>query len=328
MRRTTRREFMKQAAAGACAAILLPMDGARAAESGIPTRTLGKTGVKVSLLGLGGHHIGSIRDDQEAIRFTRQAIDMGVTFMDNAWGYHQGRSEEIMGRALRDGYRKKVFLMTKHHGRDKKTALKHLDDSLRRLQTDVIDLWQFHEVVYPRDPEMIFTQGGIEAAEEARQAGKVRFIGFTGHKDPTIHLDMLIRGYAWDAVQMPINVMDAHFRSFLNNIVPILRERSIGVIAMKSLASRNILRADVIRPDEAINYVFSQPIDTLISGMNTMDILETNVALARSFKPMSAQEQKVVLAKTKVAASEGKYEPFKTTRAFDSRVGRELHGIL
>ncbi len=326
MRPTTRREFIRQAVSGVCAATFLPLGRTIAAE-GIPKRTLGRTGAEVSILGLGGNDAAGIRDDTEAIRFIRRAIDMGITFMDNAWEYRRGRAEEILGRALRDGYRNKVFVMTKHHGRDKQTALKHLDDSLRRLQTDVIDLWQFHEVVYPRDPEMIFTLGGIEAAKEAKQAGKVRFIGFTGHKNPAYLKDMLDRDYEWDAVQMPLNVMDAHFKSFQKNILPILLERNIGVIAMKSLACGFIQRANVVQPAEAINYVLNLPIDTLVSGMRDMDILETNVALARNFKPMSDEEQKVLLAKTKEAASEGEYEPFKTTRDFDGRIGKELHGI-
>jgi predicted aldo/keto reductase-like oxidoreductase len=220
-----------------------------------------------------------------------------------------------------------VFLMTKHHGRDKKTAQQHLEDSLRRLQTDVIDLWQFHEVVYPKDPELIFTQGAIEAAEEAKQAGKIRFIGFTGHKHPDIHKDMLNRYDKWDAVQMPINVMDAHFRSFLNEIVPICRERGIGVIGMKSLAARFVLRANVVEAEEAIRFSLSQPIDTLVSGMRSMENLTANVGIATDFKPMSEDEQAKVLERTKEPALTGEFEPFKTTRNFDGRIGREIHGI-
>jgi len=327
MKEPSRREFLKQAAAGVCSFSILPISSLIAKDEGIPTRSLGKTGEKVSILGLGGNNMAGIRDDNEAIHFVRRAIDMGVTFMDNAWEYRNGRAEEILGKALRDGYRKKVFLMTKHHGRDKKTALEHLENSLKRLQTDVIDLWQFHEVVYPKDPEMIFSQGGIEAAKEAKKAGKVRFIGFTGHKDPAIFKDMLNRDFEWDAVQLPISVLDAHFKSFLKNIVPILREREIGVIAMKSLAAGLIKRANVVTPEEAINFVLNQPIDTLVSGMRRMEILETNVALARTFTPMSQEEEGTILSKTKDAASDGKYEPFKTTRNFDGPIGRKLHGI-
>jgi predicted aldo/keto reductase-like oxidoreductase len=297
------------------------------ADEGVPTRRLGRTGVEVSMLGLGGSHVARIQEDEDAIRFVRTAIDMGVTFMDNAWEYHGGRAEELMGRALRDGYRERVFLMTKHHGRDRKTALDHLEDSLRRFQTDVIDLWQFHEVVYPSDPEMIFTQEAIEAAEETKKAGKVRFIGFTGHKDPAIHRDMLDRGYAWDTVQMPLNVMDPHYKSFEKEILPVLLERDIGVIAMKTMASDHILRANVVRPDEGLRYVWSKPVATIVSGMDTLEVLEANVASAQRFKPMSPDEQEELLARTKEAGSSGEYEPFKTTRRFDGKVGRMLHGI-
>ncbi|MHC4131153.1 MAG: aldo/keto reductase [Planctomycetota bacterium] len=321
----TRREFMKRAA-GACAATFIPSITS-GADEGVPTRLLGNTGEKVSILGLGGNDAASIDDDKECIDFIRKAIDMGINFMDNAWEYRGGRAEEIMGKALRDGYRKKVFLMTKHHGRDKKTALQHLDDSLRKLQTDVIDLWQFHELVYPKDPEMIFTMGGIEAAEEAKKAGKVRFIGFTGHKDPAIFKDMLDRDYDWDAAQMPINVFDAHFKSFVNEIVPILKERKIGVIGMKSLCCRLLMQANVCSVSEGINYALSQPVDTLVSGMRNNEQLEMNVGLARSFKPMDDAELEKLLVRTKEAALTGEYEPFKTTRRFDGRMGKKLHGI-
>ena len=327
MSHTTRREFMKQTVAGVCAAGLLPMSRVIAA-GGVPTRPLGKTGVEVSILGLGGSHIGRFRrNQQEGITLVRKAIDMGVTFMDNAWEYGGGAAEEILGKALRDGYSDKVFLMTKHHGREKKMAQQHLEDSLRRLQTDVIDLWQFHECVYPKDPEMIYTQGALEVALEAKKAGKIRFIGFTGHKHPDIHKEMLERGFEWDAVQMPLNVMDAHFRSFQNVILPMLVERKIGVIAMKSLAAGNIQRANVIKPEEGINYVWSLPVSTLVSGIGDTDILEKNVALAQNFKPMSDEEKTALLARTKEAALTGEYEPFKTTRGFDGRLGRQIHGI-
>jgi predicted aldo/keto reductase-like oxidoreductase len=218
--------------------------------------------------------------------------------------------------------------MTKHHGRDKKTAMQHLEDSLRRLGTDVIDLWQFHEVVYDKDPEMIFAQeGGIEAAELARQQGKVRFIGFTGHRSPMLHLKMLAYGYPWDAVQMPLNVMDPHYESFQRHVLPILTQRNIGVIAMKTMASGHVLRANVVTPAEALNYVWSQPISTLVSGIDSEEILEANVALAKSFRPMSAEDQASLLARTREAALTGEYEPFKTAPNFDGPVGRKLHGV-
>ena len=325
----TRRRFLKGTTYGVCAASLASQAQGRPAEGTVPTRMLGNTGVEVSMLGLGGHHIGKIKDDNEAISLVRRAIDMGVTFMDNAWEYHRGRSEEIMGRALSDGYRAKTFLMTKHHGRDKKTAMLHLEDSLRKLRTDVIDLWQFHEIVYHADPEMIFAaNGGIEAAYLAKKQGKVRFVGFTGHKDPVIHLKMLAYGFPFDATQMPMSVFDAHFQSFQQHVLPVLLSRNIGVIAMKTLAAGHILRAGAATPEEGLNYVWSQEgVSTIVSGMDTRQFLEGNVKTARAFKPMSKQQQAKLLAKTKEAALTGTFEPFKTTTKFDGRVGKELHGI-
>jgi aryl-alcohol dehydrogenase-like predicted oxidoreductase len=327
-RLSTRRRFIKKAAYGlwACNTAGRVLAGSGQAE--IPTRPLGGTGVNVSILGLGGYHIGTIRDDNQSIRLIRKAIDMGVTFLDNAWEYHNGRSEELMGRALSGGYRDRAFLMTKHHGRDKKTAMEHLEDNLRRLRTDVIDLWQFHEVVYDKDPEMIFAAGGgIEAAELAKKQGKVRFIGFTGHRDPVIHLKMLAYGYPWDAVQMPMNVFDPHFKSFQKNVLPILVRRNIGVIAMKTLASGYVLRANVVTPKQALDYVWSQPVSTIVSGIDTEQFLEANASLAQAFRPMSQTEQAKVLDKTREAASTGKFEPFKTPPNFDGPIGRKLHGL-
>ena len=327
-RPSTRRGFIKKAAYGlwACNTAGRVLAGSGQAE--IPTRPLGGTGVNVSILGLGGYHIGTIRDDNQSIRLIRKAIDRGVTFLDNAWEYHNGRSEELMGRALSGGYRDRAFLMTKHHGRDKKTAMEHLEDNLKRLRTDVIDLWQFREVVYDKDPEMIFAAGGgIEAAELAKKQGKVRFIGFTGHRDPVIHLKMLAYGYPWDAVQMPMNVFDAHFKSFQKNVLPILVRRNIGVIAMKTLASGYVLRANVVTPKQALDYVWSQPVSTIVSGIDTEQLLEVNASLAQAFRPMSQTEQTELLDKTKEAASTGKFEPFKTPPNFDGPVGRRLHGL-
>ncbi len=325
----TRREFLRNTTCGLCAgALTVPVLAHASSSNAIPTRPLGATGVNVSMLGLGGHHIGRHRDQNVGIRLTRKAIDMGVTFLDNAWEYHDGRSEIIMGKALQDGYRDKAFLMTKHHGRDKKTAMQHLEDSLRRLKTDVIDLWQFHEIVYDTDPEMIFApDGGIEAADLAKKQGKVRFIGFTGHRDPLHHLKMLAYDYPWDAVQMPLNVMDAHYKSFLHHVVPVLVKRNIGIIAMKTMASSHVLRSQTVTPDEALNYVWSQPVSTIVSGMESEELLEANVALARTFKPMSQEAQAKLLDKTKTAAMTGDFEPFKTAPNYDGPVGRKLHGV-
>jgi len=325
---STRRDFVKKTAYGFCVANAFSHTLAASKESDIPMRPLGSTGVRVSMLGLGGYHIGRIRDDGQSIRLIRNAVDRGVTFLDNAWEYHGGRSEELMGRALADGYRSKVFLMTKHHGRDKKTAMAHLEDSLRRLRTDVIDLWQFHEIVYEDDPDMIFAaDGGIEAADLAKKQGKVRLVGFTGHRDPLLHLKMLAYGYPWDAVQMPMNVLDPHFKSFQKHVLPILVKRKIGVIAMKTLASGYVLRTNVTAPEEALSYVWSQPVSTVVSGMDSTELLETNVALARDFRRMSSNEQATLLERTKEAGLTGKFEPFKTAPNFDGPVGRRLHGI-
>lgn len=248
--------------------------------------------------------------------------------MDNAWEYHQGRSEELMGQALQEGYRQKVFLMTKHHGRYRQTAQKHLEDSLRRLQTEVIDLWQFHEVIYEADPGMIFAPGGsLEAAVAAKQSGKVRYLGFTGHKDPKIFAAMLEQDFPWDTVQMPVNVLDAHFRSFQQEILPRLRRRGIGVIGMKPLAAGHLLEAGVVSPKEALEYAWSQPVDTVVSGMSSIDDLQTNLALARAFTPMSPEAQANLLARTWAVAAQGQYEPYKTTRKHDGHFGRQLHGV-
>lgn len=324
----TRREFLQSTACGLCAMGLLSQAWAGSGADGVPTRPLGATGVQISMLGLGGHHAGRGRDDDKSVRLIRKAIDLGVTFMDNAWEYHNGRAEEVMGKALLDGYRAKAFLMTKHHGRDKKTAMQHLEDSLRRLRTDVIDLWQFHEVVYDKDPEMIFAPGGgIEAAELAKKQGKVRFIGFTGHRSPMLHLKMLAYGYPWDAVQMPMNVFDPHYKSFQQHVLPILVQRNIGVIAMKTMASGHVLRADVTMPEQALRYIWSQPVSTIVSGMESEELLEANVATARAFQPMSAQAQAKLLEKTKEAALTGKFEPYKTAPNYDGPIGRKLHGV-
>jgi predicted aldo/keto reductase-like oxidoreductase len=328
--RTSRREFMQQTAAGvSIAGFGSSAWGAVSAEGEMPMRDFGTTGEKVAILGVGGHAIGQIKGDQESIDFVREAIDLGATFLDNAWEYHDGRSEELMGRALLDGYRDKVFLMTKHHGRkDKATAMEHLEDSLRRLQTETIDLWQYHEVVYEADPDLIFSEGGaIEAAADARQQGKVRYIGFTGHKDPAIFKKMLSHDFKWDAVQMPVNVMDPHYRSFIKEILPILNERGIAPIAMKTMGGGHILSAKVVEPEEALRFAWSQPVATLVSGMNSREILHKNVETARNFTPMSDEDQLALLEKTKPLALAGKFEPFKSTRAYDGPVGRKIHGI-
>jgi aryl-alcohol dehydrogenase-like predicted oxidoreductase len=285
-------------------------------------RPLGRTGEKVSILGLGGAHIGRQPDENDSIRIIRTAIDNGVNFMDNCWDYNNGNSEMRMGRALLDGYRKKAFLMTKIDGRTKQAAAKQIDESLKRFQTDTIDLLQHHEIIRLEDPDRIFAVGGaMEAVLEAQKAGKVRFIGFTGHKDPLVHqrmLDMAAQHQCrFDAVQMPLNVMDAHFRSFEHQILPILVKEEIGVLGMKSMGGGLILRSNTVKPIECLYYALSLPTSTVIVGMDSMEVLKQNLDAARAFKPLSSEEQASLLKRTAKAASEGRFELFKTSNGFD-----------
>lgn len=317
----TRREFVKLTIA---ASVMVAASSGWAEESrqGIPYRTLGRTGEKVSIVGVGGFHIGK-PSEEEGIRIIRSAVDGGVNFMDNSWDYHKGDSEVRMGKALRDGYRQKVFLMTKIDGRTKDTAAKQLDESLRRLQTDHLDLIQFHEIIRMEDPDRIFAPGGaLEAVLEARQAGKIRYIGFTGHKDPQIHLRMLEvaadHKFHFDTVQMPLNVMDAHFRSFARNVVPVAVKEGIAVLGMKPMASGIILESKTVTPVECLHYAMNLPTSVVITGIDSMKILNQAFEAARSFKPMSPQEVSELLSRTEQAASSGKYEPFKTNTPFDS----------
>src|ERR1051326_4399538 len=264
-------------------------------RNGIPYRRLGRTGEMVSLIGVGGYHLGRQADEQETIRIVRTALDNGVNFLDNCWDYNGGASELRKGKALRDGYRDKVFLMTKIDGRTKDSAARQIDESLRRLQTDHVDLMQFHEIIRMEDPDRIFGSGGaMEAMLEAKKAGKVRYIGFTGHKDPLIHLRMLeIAGehkFHFDAVQMPLNVMDAHFRSFQKQVLPVLVKEEIGVLGMKPLASGLILKSKTAKPIECLHYAMKIPTSTVITGMNKMEILNQALEAARTFKPMNEQE--------------------------------------
>src|SRR5215208_7227609 len=292
-------------------------------ESEMPTRTLGRTGVQVSLIGLGGWHLGfkSI-DEQLSIRIIRSAIDQGINFMDNCWDYNDGASELRMGKALHDGYRERVFLMTKIDGRTKKEASKQLDESLRRLQTDHIDLVQHHEILRYEDPHRIFDEQGANAALiEARDAGKIRFIGFTGHKDPRIHLYMLEvakeNGFQFDAVQMPLNVMDAHYRSFEKIVLPELVKENTAVLAMKTLANGTILESKTVTAIECLHYAMNLPTSVVITGCESMEDLEQALTAARTFKPMTDEQVKNLLSKTEQSASRGEYELFKTTSVYD-----------
>jgi aryl-alcohol dehydrogenase-like predicted oxidoreductase len=288
----------------------------------MPYRMLGRTGEKVSAIGLGGHHIGQPKEPQLGIRLIRNAIDRGINFMDNCWDYHDGDSEIRMGAALRDGYRQKVFLMTKIDGRTKESAAKQIDESLKRLQTDRVDLMQIHEVIRLEDPDMAFAPGGsIEALTEAKKAGKIRYIGFTGHKDPLVHLRMLEvaarHGFRFDAVQMPLNVMDAHFRSFERQVLPVLVRDGMGVLGMKSMGSGSILKSGAATAMECLHYALNLPTSTVIAGMESMERIDQAVEAARTFRPMSTEQVGALLARTSEAAKSGKYERFKTSAQFD-----------
>ncbi|MHB0856330.1 MAG: aldo/keto reductase [Anaerolineae bacterium] len=278
--------------------------------NGIPARMLGNTGERVTAIGVGGHHIGRPEDPALGERIIRTAIDEGINFLDNAWCYHDGRSEEIMGRALRDGYRERVFLMTKNHGRDAATYRRQLDESLRRLQTDRIDLVQFHSISEDNEPGRITAEGALEAAIEARSVGKLRFVGFTGHKSPDLHRTMLDEAFAWDTVQMPINLLDASFRSFAQEVLPILLRRGIGIIGMKSLAGGHLLETGV-SAREAIAYALSQRIDTLVCGMESLEVLRQNLEIARSWQPLTEGDQALLLARVTPLAADGRLEHYK-----------------
>jgi aryl-alcohol dehydrogenase-like predicted oxidoreductase len=285
-------------------------------------RTLGRTGEKVSAIGLGGYHIGIPRDEPEGIRLIRSAIDRGITFLDNCWDYHDGGSEVRMGKALRDGYRDKVFLMTKIDGRTQRAAAQQIDECLQRLQTDRIDLMQHHEIIRLEDPDRVFAAGGaMEAVLAAKRAGKVRYIGFTGHKDPLVHLRMLEvaaqHQFHFDAVQMPLNVMDAHFRSFAKQVVPALVKGGIGVLGMKPLGSGAIVKSGAVSAIECLHYALNLPTSVVITGMESMARLDQAVEAVRTFKPLNEAQLAALLAKTAPLAATGQCEQFKTSANFD-----------
>ncbi|HZW81043.1 MAG TPA: aldo/keto reductase [Candidatus Deferrimicrobiaceae bacterium] len=287
-------------------------------------RTLGRTGERVSVIGMGGYHIAQHGLTEDAsIRLVRAAIDRGITFMDNSWDYNEGQSELQMGKALKNGYRQKVFLMTKIDGRTKEVAAKQIETSLRRLQTDCIDLIQHHEVIRFDDPDRIFAEGGAnEALLDAKKAGKIRYIGFTGHKDPHIHLYMLKvaadHGFHFDAAQMPLNVMDAHFRSFAHLVVPELVQQEIGVLGMKSMGDGVILKSKTVSPMECLHFAMSLPTSVVITGIDRPAILDQAIEAAKTFKPMNRDQVAQLLAKTREVAMAGEYELFKTSSHFDS----------
>lgn len=330
----TRREFLATSlAAGAALGLAGVAPGAEEGPGkGLPTRPLGKTGVSVSMLCLGGWHIGDVKDKQEAIKIMHAALDEGLTFFDNAWDYHDGGSEEIMGKALAmGGKRQKCFLMTKNCARDAKGTRQHLEDSLRRLQTDHLDLWQFHEINYDNDPDWIMEKGALAEALKAQKEGKVRFIGFTGHKSPHIHLKMLER-HKWDTVQMPVNVCDYHYRSFARQVVPEANKRGIAVIGMKSLGGGaqhkgRFVIEKICTPEEALTYSLSQEIATLVVGIDSMEVLKQDLAIARAFKPKTAAELSALVARVKEAAGDGRHERFKSTQFFDGPYHQKQHGL-
>jgi aryl-alcohol dehydrogenase-like predicted oxidoreductase len=333
---SSRREFLESSATKlsvtALANQVLKAQTTPASAHGIPRRPLGRTGQMVSIICLGGWHIGAVKDDAEAIRIMHAAIDEGINFFDNAWDYHDGRAEEIMGKALAmDKRRDKVFLMTKNCERDYAGSMRDLEDSLRRLKTDHVDLWQFHELVYDNDPDWIFEKGGMKAALEAKKAGKVRFIGFTGHKDPVIHLKMLGKPYDWDTAQMPINVLDASYRSFQKQVIPVCLKKGTGVIGMKGLAGgypQGALIAEAgCTAAECYRYALSQPVSAQVVGINSMQHLQEDVALARNFKPMTAAEKNALIEKVKEFAGDGRLERFKSTKDFDGPHHRRQHGF-
>ena len=296
----------------------------------VPRRALGKTGLQVSALCFGGAHWGRIQDDAEAIRLLHAALDAGVNFLDNAWEYNGGRSEELMGKALQ-GKRQQVVLMTKvcSHGRDKKVAMQQLEESLRRLKTDYLDLWQIHEVVYEDDPDRHFApQGGTEALLEAKRQGKVRFIGFTGHKHPQIHLKMLSHDFPFDTCQMPLNVFDGTYRSFEREVLPVLNQRGIAPLGMKSLTGNaEPIKQGIVKPEEAIHYVLSLPIASLVSGIDSPQVLQQNLDIVRRFTPMTVAEMEGLRSRVAMFAMDGRYELFKSTNRYDGPIGRQQHGI-
>ena len=337
-----RREFVKVTSGAVAAATLLaqkalgaspsPQSGNEIfpANSGmVPMKMLGKTGVKVSAMGLGGFHLGSAKDQNEVNEIVSRAMDAGVNFFDNAWEYHNGDSETRVGKALQ-GKRDKAIVMTKvcTHGRGKDVAMKMLEDSLRRLKTDHLDIWQIHEVVYYNDPDLIFMPGGAaEALTQAKQQGKVRFVGFTGHKDPAIHLKMLAHEFPFDTVQMPLNCFDASYRSFENQVMPEAQKRGIAVLGMKSLGgSGEMVTSGAITPEEGLRYAMSLPVAVTISGIDSLNVLMQNLGVARAFKPMDDAEMAALRERCRMFAADGRYEKFKSTKFYDGDLGREQHG--
>jgi aryl-alcohol dehydrogenase-like predicted oxidoreductase len=296
----------------------------------IPHRPLGRTGASVAALGLGGYHLGKI-PKRLAVRLVQKAVDAGLTFLDNAWEYHDGASEEVMGEALRGGRRERAFLMSKccSHGRSKAVAMRQLHDSLRRLRTDHLDLWQIHEVVYDNDPDRHFARGGaVEALAEAKAQGKVRFVGFTGHKDPSIHLEMLGHGFPFDTCQLPLNCFDAGFRSFEVQVLPELLRRGVAPLGMKSICGDGTpARKRAVTAEEALRYAMSLPVATTITGIDSEAVLRQALKLARGFRPLAGAEMAAVRRKAAPFAGDGRFELYKTSAKHEGPIGRKEHGF-
>ncbi len=300
---------------------------------GVPTRRLGRTDEQVSILCVGGAHLGrAAQDDGEAtaMRLAHAAVDNGVFFWDNAWMYHDGYAEEFMGKAL-EGRRDRVFLMTKNSGRDEKLSRQCLDDSLRRLRTDYIDLWQFHEINYDNDPDWVFDRGGLKVALEAQRAGKVRYIGFTGHKHPGIHVRMLNKGFDWATSQMPINPMDHFYRSFQREVVPLCLAKDVGVIGMKCLGGgprvAEIPSTTSVSAEMCVRWALSLPVSSIVRGYLRMDQLMADVRIARGFRPLDAEERDRIMALAAPEAGDGRHEHFKSTQRYDGPLYRSMHGF-
>jgi len=325
MLETTRRRFL-QTAIGSGAFLQAALNRLAAApRNDIPYRKLGRTGVEVSIVGVGGFHIGEKPTEDEAIRIVRTALDHGVNFLDNCWDYNKGASEIRMGKALRDGYRDRAFLMSKIDSHSHAGAARQIDESLQRLQTDHVDLMQFHEIIRPDDPEKIFAKGGpMEAMLAAQKAGKVRFIGFTGHKHPDIHAHMLEvareRKFHFDAVQLPLNVMDAHYESFEDKVLPVLVKEEIGVLGMKPLGSGKILESKTVEAIECLHYAMSLPTSVVITGCDSLAVLKQALQAARTFKPLSEKQRETLLTRSSPASPGGKFEGYKTTNEFDGTI--------
>jgi uncharacterized protein len=307
-----------------------PIELSNTGPDKIPRKPFGRTQERLSAIGVGGYSLGDAPSLEEAGAIVHEAIDAGVNFFDNAWEYHNGKSEEWMGQALK-GRRDKVFLMTKvcTHGRDKKVGLRQLEESLKRLQTDHLDLWQIHECVYDNDPERHFAKGGvIEALDEAKKSGKVRYVGFTGHKHPAIHLKMLSYDYPFDSVQMPLNAFDAGYRSFQTHVLPEVNKRGMAALGMKSLGGNGQpITQGVVTVEEALRYAMSLPVATTISGIDSLAVLRQNLAIACGFKPMTAEEMEALRKRCAAAAGDGHLEMYKSTMKYDGDVGREQHGL-